>query len=140
MQSSTRTAQALSECLSKISSTPYVCRSCRHHAFRQRIANQQQLRCASSSNLPFTERLRRKIWGTDNPPGLADPYGGPSFLERKLQQRKEAEEHGNHASVEEGNRSKDPIDSAQANAEVTVRLPGRDELEEYVPAETWDGL
>ncbi|RMZ76669.1 hypothetical protein DV738_g4815, partial [Chaetothyriales sp. CBS 135597] len=40
-------------------------------------------------NLPFTEKLRRKIWGTDNPPGLADPYGGPSFLERHWAQREQ---------------------------------------------------
>jgi hypothetical protein len=30
----------------------------------------------------FTEKLRRKIWGTENPPGLQDPYGGGSFLDK----------------------------------------------------------
>jgi hypothetical protein len=28
--------------------------------------------------------VRRKIWGTDNPPGLKDPYGGEGVLERKF--------------------------------------------------------
>src|SRR5271167_3906848 len=33
--------------------------------------------------IPKTEKLRRRIWGTDKPPGLKDPYRGPSAEERE---------------------------------------------------------
>ena len=39
------------------------------------------IRHNSSGSIPFTEKVRRKLWGTDNPPGLKDPYGGGSVLE-----------------------------------------------------------
>lgn len=65
---------------------PYVCASCRHQALCQRTSKPQQpFRRNASSGLPWTERVRRKIWGTDNPPGLKDPYGGPSYFERRRQ-------------------------------------------------------
>jgi hypothetical protein len=35
-----------------------------------------------ANSLSLTERLRRKRWGTDAPPGAADPYGGPGEVER----------------------------------------------------------
>ncbi|RMZ80158.1 hypothetical protein DV737_g3057, partial [Chaetothyriales sp. CBS 132003] len=72
--------------------------------------------------LPSTEAEKTQlqeriasIWGTENPPGLADPYGGPSFLERHWAQR------------EQRYREKDEA------------LAGR-EAADYKPATTWDGL
>jgi hypothetical protein len=70
--------------LANSSTTTYVCASCRSALPSRGF---QQVR--HNSKLPFTERLRRKIWGTDNPPGLKDPYGGPSFLERYREERKQ---------------------------------------------------
>ena len=64
---------------------PYICASCRHQALGQGISHLQSTRNASSG-LPWTERLRRKMWGTDNPPGLKDPYGGPGYFERRRQE------------------------------------------------------
>jgi hypothetical protein len=117
-------------------SSPYICRSCRHLALRQHLAHRQSLRHASSKEIPLTEKIRRKIWGTDNPPGLADPYGGESFFERRRKERalqKEArepkdweEEHVPPATVERHGGALGPIDEGVDS--------------EYVPAETWDGL
>ena len=44
--------------------------------------------------MPLTEKLRRKIWGTDNPPGLEDPYGDRSVFDqsKKKERRLEKEE------------------------------------------------
>src|SRR5436190_15388265 len=47
------------------------------------------IRHNSSGSIPFTEKVRRKLWGTDNPPGLKDPYGGEGFLEKARRKRKE---------------------------------------------------
>ena len=79
------------------SKLPYVCASCRHQTLRQHILPTQSIRNASSG-LPFTERLRRAMWGTDNPPGMKDPYGSPSYFERRRQEAQaEREKHGDSA-------------------------------------------
>lgn len=36
----------------------------------------------SQAAKPFTEKIRSKIWGTDSPPGLADPYGDASVFDK----------------------------------------------------------
>lgn len=58
----------------------YVCSSCRVGA-TPRISplNQQFLRNASDSP-GLLERTRRKLWGTDKPPGPADPYSGSQLM------------------------------------------------------------
>jgi len=37
----------------------------------------------NSDDTSLTERIRRKIWGTDSPPGLKDPYGGKGVFEER---------------------------------------------------------
>ncbi|PWY69571.1 hypothetical protein BO70DRAFT_365844 [Aspergillus heteromorphus CBS 117.55] len=61
----------------------YVCSGCRQEARPRPIAARQFLRHASNAD-SLSERVRRKIWGTDNPPGEKDPYGGQGVLERKF--------------------------------------------------------
>jgi protein kinase C substrate 80K-H len=151
------------------SKIPYVCGSCQHQTLRQHSPPTQWLRNASSG-LPFTERLRRAIWGTDNPPGMEDPYGGPSFWERRQQAR--AEKRGDSAaavpleerttgsaltSYKPGSPEPEETSSTRSRHDEARRLkaalrqesrpPGRsvsqdpeNEDFEYVPAETWDGL
>jgi hypothetical protein len=77
----------------RASKLPYICASCRHQALRQHSPQLQWMRNASSG-LPFTERLRRKMWGTDNPPGMKDPYGGPSYFEQRRQEVQAEHEKG----------------------------------------------
>jgi hypothetical protein len=81
------------------SKLPYICASCRHQALRQHILPTQWMRNASSG-LPFTERLRRAMWGTDKPPGMKDPYGGPSYFERRRQEAQaEREKRGDSTAA-----------------------------------------
>ncbi|KAL4956954.1 ribosomal subunit 39S-domain-containing protein [Aspergillus filifer] len=61
----------------------YVCSTCRQSARPRPLVARQFLRHASDNSTPITERVRRKLWGTDNPPGLEDPYGGNSVLWKK---------------------------------------------------------
>lgn len=128
------------------STLPYVCASCQHHALRKRISQFQSTRNASSG-LPWTERIRRKIWGTDNPPGLKDPYGAPGFFERR-RERARLERRGKvPASVPVNPEPEFTMVSQQPRATTKLRtsravqkgVPERADPE-YIAAETWDGL
>ncbi|RQM04578.1 hypothetical protein DH86_00004218 [Scytalidium sp. 3C] len=73
----------------------------------------------TADKLPFTEKVRRRIWGTDKPPGQADPYGGGSVFDRsKPQYENEVQER----------------EERQASRTVPTDLSG------YEPAANWDGL
>ena len=123
--------------------TLYVCSTCRQEARpRAALLARQFPRHASSSNngaaSPLTERVRRKLWGTDNPPGLKDPYGGRGVLEQKsgrdgaVEQQQQQQEGGeeqvrSQLEVQEGQQEGAEQDSAAVGAE-------------YVPATSWEGL
>ncbi|KAH8432595.1 mitochondrial 54S ribosomal mL50 protein [Aspergillus melleus] len=107
------------------SRTRYVCSVCRHEALPRPLVARQFLRNASSYNTPLTERVRRKLWGTDNPPGLKDPYGGEGVLERKF---KKSQPEGQNDSVAETN--------PQASEAVEDAAAG----DAYEPATTWEGI
>ncbi|KAL4900503.1 hypothetical protein BDW74DRAFT_182594 [Aspergillus multicolor] len=113
------------------STTRYVCSTCRQEARPRPFVARQFLRHASDNNTPITERVRRKLWGTDNPPGLKDPYGGEGVFEKKFGKASMAKQGGapengedaeNQAAAESGDVAEEVIDG------------------EYVPATTWEGL
>ncbi|OJD21102.1 hypothetical protein ACJ73_07560 [Blastomyces percursus] len=126
---------------SRISSALYVCSTCRRQCLLQSlrsINHQFQFRQYTPSNssqsngngdLPVTEKLRRKIWGTDNPPGVKDPYGSESQLDyvEPTEQLSEA----------------DPYFAPEMGEEDQgMRIATAEEKEhaEYKSADTWDGL
>lgn len=41
-----------------------------------------------------TDKLRKKIWGTDTPPGQEDPYGKESVFDAKRREREQEREKG----------------------------------------------
>jgi hypothetical protein len=65
-----------------------------------------------------TEKWRKKIWGTEKPPGAADPYGGPSAVEKYAIERK-----GTTGVVEDSRPVEEEIDTST-----------------YEPADNWVGL
>jgi len=80
---------------------PYLCRTCKQ---RTTPFSTSALR-AARPNEPksFSEKLRRKIWGTDNPPGPEDPYSNASiFDETKKTQESKPEERRVAASADLG--------------------------------------
>ncbi|KAL4944215.1 hypothetical protein BDV06DRAFT_210424 [Aspergillus oleicola] len=114
------------------SRTRYVCSTCRQEARPRPFVACQFLRNASDSSTPITERVRRKIWGTDNPPGLKDPYGGEGVFEKKWKK--------SQAGAEEGGE-----DSRQRPAETKQAAKEEEPVEEvtsgdYEAATTWEGL
>lgn len=111
----------------------YVCSTCRRQFRPQcfRLANQQFTRHQSNKgDIPFTEKIRRKIWGTDNPPGLKDPYGGESQFERMWRERKERKE----------GKPKRQQPEEKPEPESQLFLKEKKPPKEYEPATTWDGL
>ncbi|PKX90837.1 mitochondrial 54S ribosomal mL50 protein [Aspergillus novofumigatus IBT 16806] len=105
------------------SRTLYVCSICRQDVRPRPVLVRQFLRNASNAT-PLTERVRRKIWGTDNPPGLKDPYGGEGVLERKWKKQPEQQEE----------------EPARGSNEA-LETQSEDVLSDtYEPATTWEGL
>merc|ERR1712093_393175 len=101
----------------------YLCSACKHHASP---FSTSALRAASNGKVPLTEKLRRKIWGTDNPPGLEDPYGDRSVFDqsKKKERRLEKEER----------------DAARLEAQSAAEIENYTGSSRYEPASTWDGL
>ncbi|KAI9820175.1 MAG: hypothetical protein M1827_005797 [Pycnora praestabilis] len=79
----------------------------------------RQPRSAESTKVPFTERIRQRIWGTNTPPGQEDPYGNQSKFDRTKQRQAEIQEE----------------EAAETQA---VKREASDTA--YQPANTWDGL
>jgi hypothetical protein len=143
----------------------YVCKTCKNQTSQSRIGLGHLRNYASRDNLPFTEKVRRKIWGTDNPPGLADPYGGPSFLEKRKMKREAARRGEQYVEQEYRPQTQLPMEEipqAEEGIPASTRLQTREDttddqmfsaseelaemerdlppMEKYVPAETTDGM
>jgi hypothetical protein len=99
--------------------SPYLCFACEAHATFFSTSSTRTARPTT-----YTDRLRNKIWGTDSPPGLDDPYGGTSILEKHRQK-------GGKAPVEEETEIEETTEAKTASSTPAST---------YVPAETWDGL
>ncbi|GIK04185.1 hypothetical protein Aspvir_008263 [Aspergillus viridinutans] len=102
----------------------YICSICRQDVRPRPVVVRQFLRNASNAT-PLTERVRRKIWGTDNPPGLKDPYGGEGVLERKWKkqpgQQEEEPARGSTEALE--SQSEDVLPDTYEPATTWERLP-----------------
>ncbi|KAL4921601.1 ribosomal subunit 39S-domain-containing protein [Aspergillus aurantiobrunneus] len=111
--------------------TRYVCSVCRQETRPRPFVARQFLRNASDSSTPITERVRQKIWGTENPPGLKDPYGGEGVLERKFRRSQAAPQE--EGQVGEAS----PAETQDAAAEEGA-VP--ENAGAYEAATTWEGL
>ncbi|KAJ5561208.1 hypothetical protein N7535_009405 [Penicillium sp. DV-2018c] len=57
----------------------FICSSCRIQA-TPRISPLSEVRRYASDSPGLLERTRRKLWGTDQPPGPKDPYSGSQIM------------------------------------------------------------
>ncbi|KAL9120505.1 MAG: hypothetical protein Q9187_002939 [Circinaria calcarea] len=101
----------------------YVCVKCRHQLQKASITTSASPKAPSQANdkVPYTERIRRRIWGSERPPGLEDPYGNRSVLDKSQ------------------NKGKEPV-ASEAIPDVNASSKALDAQAEYVPATSWDGL
>lgn len=117
----------------------YVCSTCRRQpvprAARVVVHNARR----HNSSAPLSEKVRRKLWGTDNPPGLKDPYGGEGALEKTFRGKREA----NNAQLTP-QQQLEAEEGAEAAAEAEVDVDGQSvpsaPPQDYTPATTWEGL
>ncbi|OJD12766.1 hypothetical protein AJ78_06683 [Emergomyces pasteurianus Ep9510] len=126
---------------SRISNALYVCSTCRRQCLPQHlrsINHQFQFRWYTPTNtnlnnnsndLPVTEKLRRKIWGTDKPPGVKDPYGSESQLDHAEPLAEIDEPH----ALEES-------EMGEEGQGIRVATAEEKEDAEYKHADTWEGL
>lgn len=109
-------------------------------------------------SIPFTEKLRRRIfdtekmqrrlWKTDKPPGRIDPYSPTSPLREDVEENLESIEEGYRNSKEAGKKDEEDILSQSRSSTggggndniraMRKQMPTENSV--YVPAETIDGL
>jgi hypothetical protein len=97
--------------------SPYFCSVCKHQINLFSTSPIQAI--PADEKIPFTEKVRQKIWGTDQPPGLDDPYGGTSIFDKTKRAR-------NQEPPEEVEEMEDSVDNYTQQY--------------YKPATTWEGL
>ncbi|PBP27328.1 hypothetical protein BUE80_DR001643 [Diplocarpon rosae] len=112
----------------------YLCSACKHHASPFSTSALRTAQNKASLTEKFTDKLRKKIWGTDNPPGQKDPYGDASIFDRT--KMREEEQRNNEEEA-----AKARIAKAKAVSVPRAKKPARvKNLGTYQPANTWDGL
>ncbi|KFY59076.1 hypothetical protein V496_05807 [Pseudogymnoascus sp. VKM F-4515 (FW-2607)] len=108
-----RAERAIGRILSTPSSTQFTCAACRQHA--------APFSTRASLKAVDMEKWRKKLWGTDKPPGAADPYGGPGAAEIYEAERKARK--------------------GETVVEKTSTSPAEDwDMSAYEPADNWAGL
>ncbi|EFQ97763.1 hypothetical protein MGYG_00804 [Nannizzia gypsea CBS 118893] len=132
MPSSRPILRSLEALPSQLTSSRYVCTNCRWQSLprARNLISTPPRRYNSSGNLPFTEKVRRKLWGTDNPPGLKDPYGGESILERRARELRESREAS----------SAEPQGTSEESVQAMAEEDNAEAMADYTPAINWDGL
>ena len=97
--------------------SPYLCSSCSHRAtfFSTSISRPED------KKITLPEKLRRKIWGTDQPPGQENPYVNTSVYDQ----------HNDRIREEE-------LVKHEGQERTLATMAGLDTS--YVPAANWDGL
>ncbi|KAL2047690.1 hypothetical protein N7G274_000732 [Stereocaulon virgatum] len=109
----------------RIASRPsYVCLQCR-------LVSSQAVHKSNPSSIYLpsrrhasgfinTEKWRKKIWGSENPPGQEDPYGAPGVLDQRAEERVVVE--------------------PESAKQVDTDEEELDDVEDYKRATTWEGL
>lgn len=148
----------------------FVCRNCREQASPTSLSSTSSTsskRHASSSNddnkISFAEKLRRKIWASDVPPGQKDPYArlSPEERDKEIQERAELAEKISRRNQKLRQKSQTTDEATQeastmkrreaaaleksvgsgiSNAETASQGSNPYNLEKYSEAVTWDGL
>ena len=92
----------------KLPPSGYVCLNCQLRASTavRTINPSITLPYASRRHASWidTEKLRKKIWGTETPPGQEDPYGKESVFDQKRREREQEREKSNKRELKPGHK------------------------------------
>ena len=119
--------------LQATSQSSHICLQCRLRAHRASYKTNPpfgHLPTRRHASFMDTEKWRRKIWGTDTPPGPADPYGGPSVFE----QRREILQLDPPKKLQDAERRTDDPAVIEEDVEDEANLG------DYKPATSWEKL
>jgi len=92
----------------------------------------------STSSPDFLERTRRRIWGTDTPPGAADPYARPA--KSAAGTASSPLEEGDQVDEATDVRAYAEEEYRQQRAKLQQQVEDAPLHQDYVPATTWEGL
>ncbi|KAK7554714.1 hypothetical protein BKA81DRAFT_420574 [Phyllosticta paracitricarpa] len=98
-----------------------------------RAADQQKKKSSLS-----LESIRRRIWGTDQPPGREDPYDPQSPMRQIEEAQSKPSRPGQEATAETKDKADDGDNALKSGPRRTKRSSSSEG--EYKPASTWDGL
>ena len=112
---------------SRSSPKTFICHRCRCLTQKSHFTTTRQARASPEEpqKPDLTTRLRRRIWGTETPPGQKDPY-------RRLTPEEKAAELLEQESIAEGKQN--------ASQDTATEIARRQSAGEYLPAQNWDGL
>ena len=135
IQTPGRGIRALAQ-LSSRQTSAYVCLQCQRQASHtvakaKWAPKSRSLPCRYASSSSFSDKLRKRIWGTDNPPGPEDPYGSSGVLEQRRREKAARDEEQGLAS---NDTAKAPI------IEDNVGAIGEGSEENGSEATTWEGM
>lgn len=123
----------------------YVCLKCQLRASTavRRINPSITIPYASRRHASWitTDNLRKKIWGTETPPGQEDPYGKESVFDQKRREREQEREQEREKSRElkpgtkqDKEKPEDQTDNVTATTTEGLQTVGGPDWE----AEAWD--
>ena len=101
--------------------SPYLCLVCKHQSTSFSTSSP-----VVAPKVPYTEKLRQRIWGTNKPPGQKDPYGDASVFDQSKKRVPEQELEartrtpGNENEVEES----EPEDFSDEGYEPATSIEG----------------
>ena len=120
--------------LQAMSRSSYTCLQCQLHAYRaSHKTNPPFIHLPTRRHASFmdTEKWRKRIWGTETPPGPKDPYtdsyGQPSVLDQMREERQR-------------DNQEEPHDIERRTAAPEEGIEDNVNTEGYKPATTWERL
>jgi hypothetical protein len=124
------------------SSRPSICVFCQHSSrraapFSTRSARSSRRTEEDTPSPDFLERTRRRLWGTDAPPGPKDPYARPAANAKSAPSPLEEGEDG---STADDVRAYAAAEFAQQKTQMQQSVEDAPMHQDYIPATTWDGL
>ena len=124
----------------------YICSQCRFQASRRRLQTRALSSTSSHAQKPgltnrLTQSLRKRIWGTDTPPGPKDPYRKEGKASQIVTEPREPSRAPDRVLARGQEDAREPVEEDQGQAQAK----GADEqvnvdTSNYVPAANWDGL
>ncbi|KAG9233877.1 ribosomal subunit 39S-domain-containing protein [Amylocarpus encephaloides] len=109
-----------------------ICFACRLQATSYSTSTESQAKEKQSS---FTQGLRKRIWGVDNPPGPEDPYSTSQLGETRVEGEPSVDTIVDSLEINRGELERSKRSERQQEEKQREEL-----MKNYEPSNSWDGL